>query len=67
VDQLGLGHGKGDVDWGGLSLECREGHLKEADVSPVGRRGHCDGKVIDVGDNERPGDYQGEGGSINDK
>jgi len=57
VDQLGLGNGEGDVDWGGLSLERREGLLKEADIGPVRRRGYRDGKVIDVGDNERPGDF----------
>ena len=66
VDQLGLGNGKGDVDWGGLSLERREGLLNGADVGPVRRRGHRDRKVIDVGDNERPGDFQVEGGNIND-
>ena len=52
MDQLGLGHGKGDVDWGGLSLECREGHLKEADVSPVGGRGHGESEVSEVGENK---------------
>jgi len=67
VDQLGFGNGEGDVDWGGLSLERREEPLKEADIGPVRQRGYRDGKVIDVRDNERPGDFQVERGNINNE
>ena len=52
MDQLGFREGEGDVDWGGLSLERQEGFLNEANISPVGRRGHGDSKVVDVGDNK---------------
>jgi len=50
VDQFGLGNGEGDVDWGSLSLERREGLLKEANVGPVRGLGHRNSKIVDVGD-----------------
>jgi len=41
--------------------------LKEADIGPLGGRGHCDGKVVNVGDNKSRGDFQVEGGDVYDK
>jgi len=52
VDQFGFRNGEGDVDWRGLPPERRKGLLKEANVGSVGGRGHCDSKVVDVGDNK---------------
>ena len=37
VDQFGLGNGEGDVDWGCLSLERREGFMKDANIGPIRR------------------------------
>jgi len=52
VDQFSFWDGAGDVDWGGLPLQRREGFLKEADIRPVGGQGHGDSKVVNVGDGE---------------
>jgi len=52
VDQLRLRDGEGDVDWRGLPFKRREGLLKEANVGSVEGRGHCDSKVVDVGDDQ---------------
>ena len=52
VDQFGFWDGEGDLDWGAPSLERREELLKEADVGRVGRRGHGNSKIVDLGDNK---------------
>jgi len=52
VDQLSFWNGEGNVDWRALPLKGREGLLKEANVGSVGGRGHCESKVVDVGDNQ---------------
>ena len=67
MDQFGFRNGKGEVDRQGLSLEHREGFLKEANVGSVGGRGHCDGKVVHIGDNKLPEDLQVEGGDVYDE
>ena len=41
--------------------------MKEADVGPVGGRGHSDSKVVNVGDDKRPGDFQVERKDVYDK
>jgi len=64
VDQFGFWNGEGDVNREGLSLERGEGFLKEANFGSVGGRGHCNSKVVDIGDNKRPGDLQVEGGDV---
>jgi len=50
VDQLGFRNGEGDINRRGLSLEQREGFLKEANIGPVGRRGHGDSMLVNVRD-----------------
>jgi len=67
VDQFGLGNGEGYVNWGGLSFERREGLLEEANIGSVRGRGHCDGKVVNVGDDKGPGSFEVEGGDVYDE
>jgi len=58
VDQFTFWNGEGDVDRRGLSHERGEGLLKEANVVSLGGRGHCDTKVVNVGDNKRSGVFR---------
>ena len=67
VDQLSFRNREENVDWGGLSLERREGFLKEANVGSVRGGGHRASEVIDLGDNPRSGHFQVEGGDVYDE
>jgi len=52
VDLFSFGNREGDVDPRSFSLERRERLLNKANVGSLGGRGHCDSKVIDLGDNK---------------
>ena len=67
VDQLCFWDGEGDVDWGGHPFQRGERFLKEADIRSVAGGGHCDSKVINVGDGERSGRLQVEGRDVYDE
>jgi len=67
VDQCSLWDGEGDADWGGLPLQRRARFLKEAEIRSVGGRGHGDSKVVNLGDSQRSGRFQVEGGDVYDE
>ena len=67
MDELGLGDREGQSFWGRNAAKGAVVTLKELNVPHVGGRRHCDHEIINVGENQSPGDGGEERGDINNK
>ena len=64
MDEFSLGDREGDAYVPALCGDCIEESLQFADVASVGRGGHGDQKVVDVGDHESLGNRHMQGRNI---
>ena len=67
VDELSLGDREGKAFWDRNAAEGAVVTLKELNVPPVGGGRHCDHEIINVGENQSPGDGGVERRNINNK